>query len=83
MGVFGDFERPAVQEAIETVYAKARTAEMPFGDGRPVDNPMEWLKRGAQIIAVGDDEMFIRRSAFAAMRSFQDAMAQLKSGSES
>lgn len=80
MGLFGDFQQPEVQKAIETVYAKARAAQMPFGDGRPVDNPLEWLERGAQIIAVGDDEWFIRRSAFAAKQDFHDAMAQLKSG---
>jgi 2-keto-3-deoxy-L-rhamnonate aldolase RhmA len=75
MGLYGDFERPEVQEAIETVYQKALEAGMPFGDGRPAEDPLPWLERGAQLIAIGDDEWFVRRSAYAAMQSFQDAMA--------
>ena len=82
MGFFGDFRRPEVQEAIETVYAKARAAHMPFGDGRPAEDALAWLRRGAQIIAAGDDEMFIRRGAYEAYDGFQAAMAQLKAGGD-
>jgi 2-keto-3-deoxy-L-rhamnonate aldolase RhmA len=78
MGFLGDFERAEVQEAIETVYAKARAVGMPFGDGRPVEDSLEWLKRGAQLIAIGDDEWFIRRSANAALQSYQAALAQMR-----
>lgn len=73
MGLYGDFEHSQVQEAIETVYAKAYSAKVPFGDGRPVDEPAKWLKRGAQLISVGDDEMFVRRAALAAIQQFENA----------
>ena len=76
MGLYGDFERPEVQEAIEMVYEKALEAGVPFGDGRPAEDPLPWLQRGAQLIAIGDDEWFVRRSAYSAMQSFQDAMAR-------
>lgn len=75
MGFLGDFERPQVQRAIDLVIEKARSVRMPFGDGRPTDDPSEWLKRGAQLISVGDDEMFVRRSAFAALQGFTSALA--------
>ena len=74
MGLYGAFEEPEVQEAIELVIAKARAIGMPFGDGRTADEPAEWLSRGAQIISVGDDEGFVRRGAFAALAGFQKAM---------
>lgn len=73
MGFYGAFEEPDVQEAIDSVIAKARAAGVPFGDGRVAENPAEWLERGAQIISIGDDEMFVRRGAYAAMAGFQKA----------
>jgi 4-hydroxy-2-oxoheptanedioate aldolase len=76
MGLYGRFEQPEVQAAISHVIAEARAARMPFGDGRPADDPADWLNRGAQIIAVGDDEAFIRRSATAALAGFHDALAR-------
>lgn len=75
MGLFGNFGDPRVQEAIETAIAKARAAGVPFGDGRPTENPVEWLERGAQIIAVGDDEWFVRKGASAALEDFRRSVA--------
>ena len=49
---------------------------MPFGDGRPVDDPVEWLRLGAQIIALGDDQLFIEHGAY-------DALARFVQGSRS
>jgi 4-hydroxy-2-oxoheptanedioate aldolase len=74
MGLLGDFEQPQVQEAISAVIAKARASHMPFGDGRALEDPAEWLKRGAQIIIMGDDELFIRRGAFSARERFLKAL---------
>jgi 4-hydroxy-2-oxoheptanedioate aldolase len=75
MGLFGDFEHPRVQEAIGGVIERARHARVPFGDGRPVEDLVAWLKLGAQIIALGDDELSIRRSAYAAMTRFEELAA--------
>ena len=80
MGLYGDFQQPAVQEALETVYAKARATGMPFGDGRPIDDPLEWLQRGAQLLSLGDDEMFVRQGALAAVRRYREATTLLRSG---
>jgi 2-keto-3-deoxy-L-rhamnonate aldolase RhmA len=79
MGLFGDSEHPQVEKALDVVIAKARAAHMPWGDGRPSDDPTEWtewLNRGAHMIFLGDDEFFIRRSAFAAMKNFRDTLAR-------
>lgn len=76
MGFLGDFERPQVKTAIETVIAAAKAVGMPFGIGRALDDPTEWLGLGAQILFVGDDEWFIRRGAFAALANLRQALAR-------
>jgi len=73
-GYLGRFREPEVQQAIETIAAKARKAGMPFGDGRSMDDPTEWLNRGARILAIGDDEGFVRQSAWAARERFDNAV---------
>jgi 2-keto-3-deoxy-L-rhamnonate aldolase RhmA len=76
LGFLGDWQHPQVQQAIETVIDAAKTRRMPFGAGRALDDPTEWLELGAQILIVGDDEWFIRRSAFAALTNFRQALAR-------
>lgn len=74
LGFLGDFEHPQVQAMIDSVIERVRALGIPFGDGRPTDRPHEWLARGAQLIAVGDDEWFIRTGAFAALEAFRRAV---------
>ena len=76
MGFLGDFKQPPVQQAIETVITVAKARRMPFGTGRALADPTEWLDLGAQILMVGDDEWFIRRSVFAALAKFRQALAR-------
>ncbi|HBY98512.1 MAG TPA: 4-hydroxy-2-oxo-heptane-1,7-dioate aldolase, partial [Chloroflexi bacterium] len=72
MGLFGDFERSEVQEAIDLVIRKACAARVPFGNGQPNDDPTGWLDRGAQLVGIADDEMFIMRGAWKAMERFRE-----------
>jgi 2-keto-3-deoxy-L-rhamnonate aldolase RhmA len=70
MGLYGDFERAEVQQAIDEVIGKARSAAIAFGDGRPSPDQSAWLDRGAQLLPLGDDEMFVRQGAYGALAAF-------------
>ena len=74
LGCNGDSEQPAVQQAISSIIAKARAAGMPFGTGRPTDDQAEWARRGATLLAMGDDEMFIHQGAVKALEVFKQGM---------
>jgi 2-keto-3-deoxy-L-rhamnonate aldolase RhmA len=63
-----------VEEAIETIVRKARAAVIPIRDGQAMDDPTQWLNQGARILAIGNDEMFVGRSAYAALDRFQDVV---------
>ncbi len=71
LGCQGDPSQPVVQAAISTIVAKARAAGIPFGTGRPMDDQFEWARRGAQLLAMGDDEMFIQQGAIKALADFK------------
>jgi 2-keto-3-deoxy-L-rhamnonate aldolase RhmA len=71
LGCRGDSDQAAVQQAMSTIAAKARAAGMPFGTGRPADDQREWARRGATLLAIGDDEMFIHQGAVKALESFK------------
>ena len=80
LGYHGDSDQPAVQQAIGTITAKARAAGMPFGTGRPVDDQAEWARRGATLLAMGDDEMFIQQGAVKALEFFKQEIQGADAG---
>ncbi len=80
LGCHGDSDQPAVQQAISVIAAKARAAGMPFGTGRPVDDQAEWARRGATLLAMGDDEMFIHQGAVKALEFFKQGMPRTNTG---
>jgi 2-keto-3-deoxy-L-rhamnonate aldolase RhmA len=71
LGCNGDPSQPVAQEAISTIIAKAVAAKLPFGTGRPMDDQFEWHGRGAQLLAMGDDEMFIQQGAIRSLDAFK------------
>ena len=71
MGFHGDASQPPVQAAIEGICAKAKAAGMPFGSGRPSEDQSVWAKRGATLLALGDDELFIHRGAQRVLDAFK------------
>jgi 2-dehydro-3-deoxyglucarate aldolase len=80
MGLQGNFGHPAVQQAVEAVCVKARAAGIPFGTGMPADDQTVWVKRGATLIPLGDDEYFIHRGAMQALNSFKQNLAGPSAG---
>jgi 4-hydroxy-2-oxoheptanedioate aldolase len=77
LGCNGDPSQPVVQQAIRTIAAKARAAGMPFGTGRPADDQFEWARRGARLLAMGDDEMFIHQGAVRALEAFKQRLPEI------
>jgi 2-keto-3-deoxy-L-rhamnonate aldolase RhmA len=77
LGYNGDHNQPVVQQAISIIAAKARAAGMPFGTGRPADDQFEWAQRGARLLAMGDDEMFIQQGAVRALEAFKQRMPEI------
>jgi 2-keto-3-deoxy-L-rhamnonate aldolase RhmA len=71
MGFHGDFNHEPVQAALESICAKAKAAGMPFGTGRPADDQSVWARRGATLLPIGDDELFIHRGAQRALEAFK------------
>jgi 2-keto-3-deoxy-L-rhamnonate aldolase RhmA len=74
LGLNGDASHPKAVEAINTIVAKANAAGMPFGTGRPMDDQFEWARRGARILAMGDDEMFIQQGALRSLAEFKQKL---------
>jgi len=74
LGANGDPSQPVAKEAISTIVAKANAAGMPFGTGRPMDDQFEWASRGARILAMGDDEMFIQNGALKSLEEFKQKL---------
>jgi 2-keto-3-deoxy-L-rhamnonate aldolase RhmA len=77
LGCNGDSNQAAVQQAIGTIVDKARAAGMPFGTGRPVDDQFEWARRGARLLAMGDDEMFIHQGAVRALDALKERLPEM------
>ena len=75
LGCNGDPTQPAAVQAIDTIIAKAVAARLPFGTGRPMDDQFWWASRGAQLLAMGDDEMFIQQGALRSLEAFQQRIA--------
>ena len=71
LGCNGDPSQPAAVAAIDTIIAKAVAAKLPFGTGRPMDDQFAWASRGAQLLAMGDDEMFIQQGAIRSLQEFK------------
>ena len=71
LGCNGDPSCQVAVDAINTIVAKATAARLPFGTGRPMDDQFEWASRGAQLLAMGDDEMFIQQGAQRSLEAFQ------------
>lgn len=73
MGHLPDFDHPEVEAAIEHVISRAREVRVPFGSGRPVVAD-EWLARGAQLVAIGDDQLFLQEGARHALSTFRSVV---------
>ena len=71
LGCNGDPSQPVAVEAIDTIIATAVAAKLPFGTGRPMDDQFWWASRGAQLLAMGDDEMFIQQGAIRSLQEFK------------
>jgi 2-keto-3-deoxy-L-rhamnonate aldolase RhmA len=74
LGCNGDPSLPVAKEAISTIVAKATAAGVPFGTGRPMDDQFDWASRGARILAMGDDEMFIQQGALKSLDEFKQRL---------
>ena len=70
-GLYADSRQPVVQAAIRTIIEKARAAGTPFGSGNPGDDHFDWMRQGATLIGLADDEMFLRDGATAALEAFK------------
>ena len=77
MGFLGDAGRPDVQTAVDHLIARAAAVGMPIS--APVtDNPFAWLKRGAQIIGIADDQRFIQQGAYTMLEQFRELVGEYK-----
>lgn len=73
MGLLGQREHPQVIQAIEQVIAEARRAQIPVWVSIDdiAEDVLPWAARGCQFVIVGEDHIFLRRTATQLLAHFR------------
>ncbi len=74
MGKMGQINHPAVLDAIDRIYAACHSAGIPVGCfGVTVDAVQADLQRGARMVCVGTDTLFLGQAASRALAQIKDS----------